>query len=62
MIDRTTRIALVVIAVCLVLLTIKTFQAVPVIAEGYIMDIRKVDIIRVGGRPVTWRDIKGLAK
>lgn len=62
MIDRTTRIALVVIAACLVLLTIKTFQATPVIATGYAVDIRRlVDIVR-SGRPVSWRDFQQLGR
>lgn len=60
MIDRVTRIILAVIAGCLVLLCIRTFQAVPVVATGYEMDIRKVDIIRIGGRPISFRDIQGL--
>ena len=63
MIDKTTRVLLAVIAACLVILTIRTFQVVPVQAGGE--TLLRVDVARIGGAPVTSFDgtriIKGLS-
>ncbi|NVM22880.1 MAG: hypothetical protein HWN68_13995 [Desulfobacterales bacterium] len=60
MIDRTTKVLLAVIAVCLAILAIRSFQAAPATATKEV--IVKVDVVRVGGRPVYSWDIKNLVE
>ena len=53
-IDLVTRVALVVIAGCLVLLTIKSFLPTPAVARGE--ETIKVDLVRIDGKGI-WQAI-----
>lgn len=53
-IDLVTKVSLVVIAMCLAALTIKSFLPGPAVARGE--EIVKVDVVRVGGRAI-WRAV-----
>ena len=56
-IDLYMKVIFSIIAVCLVLLTVKTFQAVPVAAERE--RIVKVDLVKVGGYYISKRELLG---
>lgn len=56
-IDLYTKVIFTIIAVCLALLTVKTFQAVPVVAERE--EILKVDLVKVGGYHISKGELLG---
>lgn len=58
MVDRFTKGVLVVIAICLTFLCIRTFRPIP--ASAVRETAIRVDLVKVGGVPVYWKDIKEL--
>ena len=53
MIDRFTKMVLMVIAICLVALVAKTFQTSPVQAEFKLAPSHTVDLVAIGGKNIT---------